>query len=121
MLRQQRLRKRRDFATVYRKGRVFSHGLIILRVLPNRLPHNRFGITASKALGKAVVRNRVRRRLREGLRTLTLEPGWDIVVSARRLAAEAGYHRLLTASRSLLGRAGLLREERPEEREAPAR
>ena len=119
MRRQQRLRKRRDFAVVYRKGRAFSHELVTLRVLHNRLPHNRFGIATGKALGKAVVRNRVRRRLREGLRTLTLEPGWDIVVSARRAAAEADYQRLLAASRALLARAGLLRQETSEEREAP--
>jgi len=119
MRRSLRLTKRRDFAAVYRKGRAFTHELIALRALPNRLPHNRFGIAASKALGNAVVRNRVRRRLREGLRTLTLAPGWDIVVSARRPAANADYHRLLAASRSLLARAGLLRQGTSEEREAP--
>ena len=115
----QRLRKRREFAAVYRKGRTYTNELIALRVLRNRLPENRLGLVASKALGGAVVRNRVRRRLREGMRTLTLEPGWDIVVSARAAAADADYDRLLAASRSLLERAGLLRRETSGEGETP--
>jgi ribonuclease P protein component len=117
MRRSQRLRKRREFIAVYRKGRAFTHEHITLRVLRNQLPCNRFGIVVSKAVGNAVVRNRVRRRLREGLRTLTLEPGWDIVVTARSPAARADYHQLLAAGRALLGRAGLLQEERSTEGE----
>ena len=90
MRREQRLTKRNDFTAVYRKGRAFGHPLIALRLLPNERPFSRYGFVVSKAVGNAVVRNRVRRRLREGIRSLPVEPGWDIVVIARPKAAAAG-------------------------------
>jgi ribonuclease P protein component len=108
MHRKQRLTKRRDFATVYRKGRAFAHPLIALRLIPNQLPHSRFGFSVSKAVGKAVIRNLVRRRLREGLRTLPVGPGWDIVVIARPKAAAADFQALRRAAAGLLSRAGAL-------------
>jgi len=104
----QRLTKRREFATVYRKGRAFAHPLIALRLIPNQLPYSRFGFVVSKAVGKAVVRNLVRRRLREGLRTLPVEPGWDIVVIARPRAAAADFQALRRAVAGLLSQAGAL-------------
>jgi len=108
MRRHQRLTKRNDFATVYRNGRAFAHPLIALRLLPNQLPHNRYGFAAGKTVGKAVVRNRVKRRLREGMRTLPVQSGWDIVVIARARAAAADFHALRQATAGLLSRAGVL-------------
>lgn len=111
MHRKQRLTKRREFATVYRKGRSFAHPLVVLRLIPNQLPYSRFGFAVSKAVGKAVVRNLVRRRLREGLRTLPVEPGWDIVVIARPKAAPADFNVLQRAAAGLLARAGALKSD----------
>jgi ribonuclease P protein component len=108
----QRLTKRRDFASVYRKGRAFAHPLIALRLIPNQIPCSRFGFVVSKAVGKAVVRNLVRRRLREGLRTLPVEPGWDIVVIARPKAAAADFQALRRAAAGLLLQAGALESDR---------
>jgi ribonuclease P protein component len=105
MRQKQRLTKRRDFAAVYRKGRAFAHPLVVLRLLPNQLPYSRYGFVVSKTVGKAVVRNQVRRRLREGIRTLLVQPGWDIVVIARRKAAAADFHTLRRATAGLLSRA----------------
>jgi len=105
MRHKQRLTKRRDFAAVYRKGRAFAHPLVVLRLLPNQLPYSRYGFVVSKTVGKAVVRNQVRRRLREGIRTLLVQPGWDIVVIARRKAAAADFHTLRRATAGLLSRA----------------
>jgi ribonuclease P protein component len=109
----QRLTKRRDFATVYRKGRALAHPLVVLRLLPNQLPYSRYGFTVSKTVGKAVVRNQVRRRLREGIRTLLVEPGWDIVVIARPKAAAADFHTLRRATAGLLSRAKVLTSGSP--------
>jgi ribonuclease P protein component len=105
---EQRLTKRRDFAAVYRKGRALAHPLVVLRLLPNQLPYSRYGFVVSKTVGKAVVRNQVRRRLREGIRTLLVEPGWDIVVIARPKAAAADFHTLRRATAGLLSRAKVL-------------
>ena len=115
MRRQQRLRKRKDFDSVYRKGRASANELVALRVLRNHLPHNRYGFSVGKRLGKAVVRNRVRRRLREGVRSLPVQPGWDVVISARRPAAAADYHELREAMAGLFSRAHILDRAGPAE------
>src|SRR5574341_2329504 len=81
--RELRLRRRKDFDRVFRGGRAWSNNLLVLRSLASDLPHNRFGLVTSKRVGTAVVRNRVRRRLREALRPLPLGTAWDIVVSAK--------------------------------------
>jgi ribonuclease P protein component len=56
-------------------------------------PHSRFGISVKKALGGAVVRNRIRRRIREILRCNRTEipSGWDIVIHPRRSVARAPF------------------------------
>jgi ribonuclease P protein component len=111
-----RLRGRKAFDAVFQQGRLWANELLILRAAPNGLEHNRYGFVVSKRLGKAVIRNRVRRRVREGLRSLSLPPGWDIVVSARGAAARADYHALKRAVASLLARAGVLAADREEGR-----
>jgi ribonuclease P protein component len=109
MRRSQRLRHRRDFATVYRRGHAVRGELLIVRALRGEGPLARFGFAVSRAVGGAVVRNRVRRRLREAARCLEAGPGWDIVVSARSGAADANYMRLKEELRALLERAGPLK------------
>ena len=91
----------------------------MFRSVPNQLPHNRYGFITSKRLGNAVVRNRVRRRLREGVRSLAVRPGSDVVVSARAPAAQADYHELKRAVANLFARAGILTEGAPAEEERP--
>jgi ribonuclease P protein component len=78
----------------------------------NRTGGNRVGFTVSKKLGKAVVRNRVRRRLREIYRTHEdrFQPGWDIVVVARSRAVEAPFDKLTKSYLSLAKKAGILQE-----------
>jgi ribonuclease P protein component len=71
---------------------------------------SRFGFTAAATLGKAVVRNRIKRRLREAVRSLAVAPGWDVVINSRRGAAEASYDQLRGQVRELMGRARLLQE-----------
>jgi ribonuclease P protein component len=77
---------------------------------PNLLGHDRFGISTSRSLGTAVVRNRVRRRVRQILREMPAgERGRDILVVCRPAAAVAGYGELRDAIGRLV-RAGI--EER---------
>ena len=82
-----------------------------MRALPSGQPLSRFGYTASKALGNAVKRNRLKRRLREAVRSLPLASGWDVVLNARRGAADADYHELRASMAGLMVRAGLLKPE----------
>jgi ribonuclease P protein component len=60
---------------------------------PTGNPRSRFGISVKKALGNAVTRNRIRRRIREILRRNILEipSGWDIVIHPRHSVARANF------------------------------
>jgi ribonuclease P protein component len=109
MGRQLWLKGSKDFANVFRKGHMWANDLLILRAAPNSLDCNRYGFSVSKRLGKAVIRNKVRRRLREGIRTLSpVAGGWDVVISARTVAAQADFWELKRAVASLLTRAGIM-------------
>lgn len=79
----------------------------MLRALPNELGHNRYGFVTSKRLGGAVVRNRVRRRLREIARETPAAQGYDIVLSAKVAAASAEFSALRTSVSRLLLKSGL--------------
>jgi ribonuclease P protein component len=91
--REARLVRRGDFDAVYRAGkrRSSSHFTVFFRA--NELPQSRFGFSIKKALGGAVVRNRIRRRLREVLRCHRLEipAGWDIVIHPKSSVARGKF------------------------------
>ncbi|PYU08207.1 MAG: ribonuclease P protein component [Acidobacteria bacterium] len=77
-----RLVRKADFDAVYRNGkrRSSSHFTVFLKA--NELPESRFGFSIKRALGGAVVRNRMRRRIREVIRLHREEisAGWDFVI-----------------------------------------
>jgi ribonuclease P protein component len=83
-----RLTRPADFARLRKVGRTFHSKLFILSVAPNDLPNNRYGFITSKALGKAVVRNRTKRLMREALHQLhpQLIPGFDVVIVGKKAA-----------------------------------
>lgn len=89
-----------------------GHGnsYLVLYARRNRTGENRVGITVSKKLGGAVVRNRVRRRLREvyRLNEAKFAPGWDIVVVARSRCIGSDFQKLTAAYLSLAKKAGIL-------------
>jgi ribonuclease P protein component len=107
--REQRLRAPADFRRVRdlaRRG--WLHPLLVMYVAPNELGRTRVGITVSGRVGNAVVRNRVRRRLREaiGQRFERLPLHSDIVVAARPASAQASWDQLGGALDALLARPG---------------
>ena len=108
MKREQRLRTPADFRRVRDHApRGWPHPLLVLYAAPNDLGRTRVGITVSSRVGNAVVRNRVRRRLREALRARLdrLASGRDILVVARPASAEATWSELSSALDAALLRA----------------
>ena len=91
-----------------------ANSYLVLYARKNRSATNRVGITVRKKLGCAVVRNRIRRRLREIYRRneAVFTPGWDIVVVARSRCVDAPFGKLEKAFLAAALSAGILcREE----------
>lgn len=108
------LTKPEQYELVYDKGSSWANKLLVIKALPNGLTLSRYGFSVSKRLGKAVIRNRAKRLLREILRLTPLAPGWDIIFIVRPSAAGAGYVELKRAVIDLLSKAQLLNREHEE-------
>lgn len=104
----ERLRKNSEFANVRKRGRAWACELVVLKTVPNDLDRNRYGFVVGKRVGNAVVRNKVKRRLREIIRSSPMAPGRDMVFIARHGASMASYQQLHSAVIGLLRRAGSL-------------
>jgi ribonuclease P protein component len=101
----ERLTKPGQYALVYEKGISLADRFLVLKALPNQLEYSRYGISVSKRVGKAVVRNRVKRVLREIIRLTPIKNGWDVVFVARNPAASVDYRQIDKSILSLLSRA----------------
>lgn len=88
-----RIVRRADFDAVYREGRRRASSSFVVFLRPNGSEVSRFGLSVKRALGSAVKRNRIRRRVREILRVHRREiaPGWDIVIHPRGQVATAQF------------------------------
>ena len=96
-----RLRRRGEFLKVQDKGHKITADCLLCLVLPNGRPDGltRLGLTVSTKVGPSVVRNRIRRRLRElfRVRKASLPKGLDMVFIARSSAKEADWPRMVKA------------------------
>jgi ribonuclease P protein component len=113
MQRDLRLTAEKSFLAVHQQGRSWANELLVLKVIPNSLDVTRFGFSVSKRVGGAVVRNRLKRRLRECVRLRHIKSGWDSIIIVRREASSMDYHSLQKAVDSLLERAKLLEHTYP--------
>ena len=117
-----RLRRNGDFRFIFAKGNSVANRLYVLYVIrKDRSRPSRVGFSVSKKVGNAVVRNRVKRLMREIVRKRLwlFEDGYDLVIIARKGAAEAGYMESETQLVKLLMKArvmGCRAEERSGER-----
>ncbi len=104
------LKGNRAFRRLYAKGKSSGGALVVLYCRRNGSRENRLGLTVGTKVGKAVIRNRVRRRLREiyRLHEAQMRSGWDIVAVARTRAAEADYRALEAEFLKVAGKLGLL-------------
>ncbi len=98
------------FRRAYGKGKSAATPTLVLYARKNGQSFNRLGLTVGTKVGKAHVRNRTRRRIKESyrLREATIAPGYDLVVVARAAAADARFALLDRHLASLLKRLELL-------------
>lgn len=115
------IKSNRDFQRLYRRGKSAVSPTVVLYWQRNRWGESRLGLTTGTKLGKAVVRNRVRRQLREiyRLNRDKLLPGRDLVIVARVRAVSAGYRAMERDFLRTAKKLGLLREENRETKGAP--
>lgn len=115
MRRKLRLRNREDFSRVYRKGKSFANGQFV--VYWSRQPVAepfRCGISASKKIGNAVVRNHMRRIIKEIIRHMEAEivPNVDIIIIVRKPAVDMSYAELDRSIHHVLRKSGLLKQSK---------
>ena len=102
-----------EFRRTYNKGKSAATSRIVLYLRPNRLETNRLGLTVSNKIGKAVCRNKIRRRLKEIYRLSEdkLNKGYDVILVARHKARYAEYSELRRDFTWLCAKLGLLGEK----------
>ena len=104
-----RIKKNAEFRAVYRRGKSFSNNLLVLYVYRNKKSINRLGISVSKKVGKSVIRNRIKRLIKENFR-LNIEDikvGYDLVFIARNLSNGKSYIEIENSMKNLIKKAGL--------------
>jgi ribonuclease P protein component len=90
-----RLKKSSDFSRVYNKGKSFADKYLVIYYVPNRLNETRVGFSISKKVGNSVVRNRVKRLIKESFRlNANIKGHYDVIFIARVRAKEADYKRI---------------------------
>ncbi len=111
------LKQNHLFRRLYQKGKSASGHCVVVYCRKNGLPYNRLGLTAGTKLGHAVVRNRIRRRIREAYRLSeqSYVLGYDIVVVARHRAVDASYQEIAQCLAHQMSKLGLIRKERTDE------
>ncbi len=101
-----KLRKNKNFQAVYKDGRSVSNRLLVLYMLPNQSAVSKIGFAAGKRLGNAVVRNRVKRMMREAFRLNRdqLPVGYDYILVGRKPAVDVKAQDVFKAFLNLCGR-----------------
>lgn len=109
---EQRLRRKRDFKSLREQGVSRSNPLLVLRTSPNGLAHSRFGFAIGRRVASsAVVRNRLKRRLRDLVRRAPTNPGWDMLIIPRTAAIDVEFNALQQALANVMERAHVLKPE----------
>ena len=107
-----RLTKKKDFERVFRRGKGLKEKFLVIKVLDNNLNVSRFGFIVSKKISKkAVLRNKIKRRLRESVsaKLNQVRQGIDVAVIAGQGIGEKNFGEIEEISNKILEKAGILR------------
>ena len=104
------LKRNKEFRRVYRIGKSVGSHTLVLIFSASRRADIKIGFAVGKKVGNAVVRNRVKRRLREAVTPLLpgIKPGYRLIFVARTAIAQASYADIVSAVRRLADKAGVL-------------
>ena len=102
------LKHRVQFLVIHESGTTKVDKFLAIKALANNLSYSRFGFSVSKRIGKAVLRNRLRRLLKEIIRLIGVKEGFDIILIARSGCVDADYHLLKRSVGMLLSKMNLL-------------
>ena len=105
------IKENKDFRRIYAKGTSYASGILVTYAIRNRTREVRIGITTSKKIGKAVLRNRSRRIIREAFREISdsVKNGYDIVFVARAKTPFVKSYDVLRSMKKELKEAGVLK------------
>ena len=108
-----RLKKRYQFNYVYKSGEHYSNEHIVLYVSPSKTKSIKVGFAVTKKVGHAVVRNKIRRRLREiaKIQLPRLKQNYNIIVVAKENVTDASFDKLVLEFNKLISKANLFHEE----------
>ncbi|MEG2869484.1 MAG: ribonuclease P protein component [Terrisporobacter sp.] len=104
------LKKDSDFRKVYKHGKSFANKYLVMYILENRSDLSRVGISVSKKVGNAIIRNKIRRRIKECYRLNVdenVKAGYDIVFIARVSSNEVEYKDIEKSINHLIKKSGI--------------
>lgn len=109
MKKENRLKKRKEFAYIFRKGESFSSKYLVLTYAPSKLKTFKIGFSCGKKVGKAVVRNKVKRRLKEAVYFYrnNIAPKYNYIFVAKPSSCDASFDELKQNVEYLLKKANL--------------
>ena len=112
MNKEEKIKKNSHFRFIYGRGKSFSNEYLVLYIFKNGKNLNRVGISVSKKVGNSVVRNRVKRLIRENYRLNKdmFKKGFDFIFVARVRSAKANYYDIKKSVIYLMKKGGLIKE-----------
>lgn len=108
-----KLKKNYEFKKVYNEGKYYVEKYVVMYMNPNSSNFNRVGFSASKKVGKSVIRNKIKRRMKEAYRKFadSTKVGFDIIFTARVGSGSADYSKIENNIVSILKKAKLKKRE----------
>lgn len=104
------LKENYEFRRVYKRGKTSADSFVAVYKLKNYKKTSRLGVTVSNKIGKAVIRNKIRRRIKNSFHGFAIKEGFDLVIVARTRANSASYAQIEKSIKFNLKKIGAIDE-----------